>query len=484
MMKEPTDHQLLSRCKTEKDHAEHVVRLGLRIFDGAHGLLGIPPAERALLETACRLHDIGYSDDPGRHELASCRILINRGVAGLTAAQSRLAGAAILLHGGNRKSAMDHPVWKKIRSPKRAKQIASILRIADALDHTHIQDTVIEHVKWAGEAFEVRLENPGSPDNIPWAAKKADLWKETFEHEIVFTAGKRSRQGSLFAVVFRSEDTVLKSAQRLFCLQYRLMSDARKAILKDSHEKDEALHDFRVAVNRFRAMLRVCRPFISDIYSKELRQALSGFRRTLGPARDSEIWIACLKRFEKDRNCAENAAWTNFLSAQQRQDESLRKDMANKLEGREYAEFKERITAFLRRDLPGLVHSSPGGDYANYMRDRLNRKSAKLMKRKVKPGRMSSDEMHRLRKRCKRLRYAAEFAAPALGSNTAELAGKLKAVTGSLGDVHDMDVCLIHAESLQSSDGYTRLPDFIRHERDSALKDFRKSWSSLIRFLE
>lgn len=60
-------------------------------------------------------------------------------------------------------------------------------------------------------------------------------------------------------------------------------------------EDPEALHDFRVALRRFRALERAYRPWLSEALPKKLRKRLQTLVRSTGPARDSEVqleWLA------------------------------------------------------------------------------------------------------------------------------------------------------------------------------------------------
>jgi len=65
-------------------HNEQVTTLALDLFDGLRGLHGYGPAERRLLETAARLHDIGWSRVvSGKHHKLSRDMILELDIPGL-----------------------------------------------------------------------------------------------------------------------------------------------------------------------------------------------------------------------------------------------------------------------------------------------------------------------------------------------------------------------------------------------------------------
>jgi CHAD domain-containing protein len=84
-----------------------------------------------------------------------------------------------------------------------------------------------------------------------------------------------------------------RAARRLLLRQVKQAESAgqRLAIGDDPR----ALHDFRVALRRFRALERAYRPWLGEALPKKLRRRLRDLVRSTGPARDSEVqleWLA------------------------------------------------------------------------------------------------------------------------------------------------------------------------------------------------
>jgi len=84
---------------------------------------------------------------------------------------------------------------------------------------------------------------------------------------------------------------------------------------------------------------------------------------------------------------------------------------------------------------------------------------------------------HRFRRRCRRARYLAEFATPALGHTADKLARRLKDVADALGDRHDAEVQL---ERLAVCGGAPdELVQIVKGRRREARRRFDKAWKRL-----
>ena len=183
MAKKPTIESLASKYKNEDAHSQHVARLSLELFDGIYAHVKLPPSLRPLLRAAALLHDIGYASNPSDHQEESAWIIVKNGIAGLSDEQCGTIASAVLLHRKDYFKAFSFPLFRDIETKETALRLGAILRIADGLDHGHIQNTAIISVKSSGGVFLCTCASPGYRGNITWAQEKSDLFKRVFSRE-------------------------------------------------------------------------------------------------------------------------------------------------------------------------------------------------------------------------------------------------------------------------------------------------------------
>jgi exopolyphosphatase/guanosine-5'-triphosphate,3'-diphosphate pyrophosphatase len=120
------------------EHGKQVARLALKLFDATALLLGLPPGARELLEYSALLHDVGHSIDHDRHNRHSYYLIKNAELLGFNPNEIEVIAQAAR---GHRKQAphLDSAELQSLSAGKRrvVRGLASILRIADALDRSH-----------------------------------------------------------------------------------------------------------------------------------------------------------------------------------------------------------------------------------------------------------------------------------------------------------------------------------------------------------
>jgi exopolyphosphatase/guanosine-5'-triphosphate,3'-diphosphate pyrophosphatase len=126
--------------KVNLQHAEHVKKLALQIFDDTIHKHNLGDEERELLEAASLLHDVGYHISPEQHHHHSQYIISHCIMPGFTNDESQMIGMIARYH---RKS---HPKKKHLLfnsyTPEKQRIVsilAGILRIAEGLDRRQQQ---------------------------------------------------------------------------------------------------------------------------------------------------------------------------------------------------------------------------------------------------------------------------------------------------------------------------------------------------------
>jgi len=121
-------------------HAESVARICLAIQEKLRRNFDFVPRSPVLLEVAARLHDIGRFVDTRQHHKHSCYLIANMQLPGVSDAELRVIAAVARYH---RKAAPkeSHLEYMQLSAEEKVTvlKLASILRVADALDCTRQQ---------------------------------------------------------------------------------------------------------------------------------------------------------------------------------------------------------------------------------------------------------------------------------------------------------------------------------------------------------
>ena len=246
----------------------------------------------------------------------------------------------------------------------------------------------------------------------------------------------------------------------------------------------EGVHQARVATRRLRSDLRTLRPLLDREWSTALRDELGWIARLLGEVRDGDVLLERLrekvgalpKEFQggagaavSDLQASRDLALTTLLDA-------LRSDR--------YVELLDRLV-----DAAGApsLRDDAGAPAADAIPALVRRPWHKLEKRAGKlPDDPTNARLHEIRIRTKRLRYAAEAAAPVAGKPARALAHAAARLQDVLGDLNDADVAAswldAWAARARPGEGTRAAEALAALERDAAagLRDqWRAAWEEL-----
>lgn len=128
------------RYDYDKGHASNVASLALKLFDASKEDHGLGSKERLLLEASATLHDIGTYISPTGHHKHSYYLVNAAEIFGLRKSDKDIVANVVRYH---RRAApkTTHIPYMSLPKSDRAtvSKLAAILRVADALDHSHQQ---------------------------------------------------------------------------------------------------------------------------------------------------------------------------------------------------------------------------------------------------------------------------------------------------------------------------------------------------------
>jgi exopolyphosphatase/guanosine-5'-triphosphate,3'-diphosphate pyrophosphatase len=185
------------RFDFDEAHGLQVTRLALAMFDQLAGLHQLPMAVRPYLEVAAALHDIGHAVSYQKHHRHTEYLVRNGDIPGLADRERDIAARIARYH---RRSAPDvHHAGMEGLSPGEARcvrKLATLLRVADALDRSHAQPIGDLRVQVGGGRVVLRLATRGPADLELWdVAHETQLFRRVFGASLVIAAtAVRSRR--------------------------------------------------------------------------------------------------------------------------------------------------------------------------------------------------------------------------------------------------------------------------------------------------
>ncbi len=203
----------------------------------------------------------------------------------------------------------------------------------------------------------------------------------------------------------------------------------------------EELHDMRVATRRLRAALSL---FVEVLPETALKvgEELRWVGETLGAVRDLDVqieqldaWLDALEETDRD-------ALVGLRTLLHEQRESGRAAMLEMLDSRRYEAFVSRFGRTLRAR--HFARSGPASRPARALAPDLIESRFRSVRKggaRIGPTSLATD-YHRLRIRCKRLRYALEFLSDLYPGATRPLIRRLVTVQDILGLHQDADVAI------------------------------------------
>jgi CHAD domain-containing protein len=175
-------------CGGDAEHSLHVAQLSLILFDRLRPLHRLGPAERDLLEYAAVLHDIGWREGQEAHHKSSFRMIMAEGRLPLEAGERVIVANVARYHRGAL-PAKGHKAYRALNAGERTvvDRLASILRVADALDASHASVVVSAECHRRKGGVVLLLGTTGYPDReLEKARAKKDLFERTFKRTLSF----------------------------------------------------------------------------------------------------------------------------------------------------------------------------------------------------------------------------------------------------------------------------------------------------------
>ena len=193
-------------------------------------------------------------------------------------------------------------------------------------------------------------------------------------------------------------------------------------------EDAEDVHRFRVATRRTRAIVRATKPLLGEALVP-LGEELRWLGGVLGSVRDLDVLLDHLRR-EVATLDTDQRAGRELLSGLEAARDEARGQLLEALGSPRYRALLDAFATAIAA-VPGLPKGADADSLAGEAFHRLRRASERL------PAEPSDEELHRLRIKAKRARYAAELAALGGAASAKRAVEALKRVQDVIGEHQD-----------------------------------------------
>jgi len=222
-----------------------------------------------------------------------------------------------------------------------------------------------------------------------------------------------------------------------------------RLVLRD---EDDSVHQMRVTVRRLRSVLATYRPLLDAEWSEPLRVELKWLAALLGEVRDAEVLRRRLRRWAAEHGPGPTSVDALRAALAERQAQG-RARLLPELDG-------DRYRALIAGLADGLRWSE-ADPRKKALRKRLRRSWRRLAVAADAVGETDDTEerrrrLHEVRKKAKRVRYAAESLGGVFGKDAERLAKAAKSVQSTLGDLNDATVMIMTIGQVPEPDDAVR----------------------------
>jgi CHAD domain-containing protein len=249
-------------------------------------------------------------------------------------------------------------------------------------------------------------------------------------------------------------------------------------------EDPEDVHQARVGTRRLRSDLRTFSDFVESTWADPLGDYVRWLGGLLGEVRDADVLGAWLREAVLAISEDDAAGVPAILKRLANQREDARTDLMRGVRGERYLGLLDRLVNAARVPVVTPSAEIPASDAADAILERPWKRFRKAV-RKLGPE-PSDEQLHRVRIRAKRTRYAAEALEPVLGKEIRRFAKAAARVQEVLGDHQDAVVTQgwLRRSAMRSGPRAAfaagRLAGVAAEQRLQARKRFPDAWDEVM----
>jgi len=177
------------RMEYDQRHAEHVRELSILLFDKLQPIHHLPAESRVLLEAGALLHDTGHMISHRGHHKHGEYLAMNGDIPGLEGRDRAVVAALVRYHNRKSEPAGHHAAYSSLNNNDKriTRRLAAVLRIAEALDHSHRQRVTNLGAAFQRGAVGLQVSARGdAAEDLRDADRSAELFEKEFHVRIFF----------------------------------------------------------------------------------------------------------------------------------------------------------------------------------------------------------------------------------------------------------------------------------------------------------
>jgi CHAD domain-containing protein len=246
----------------------------------------------------------------------------------------------------------------------------------------------------------------------------------------------------------------------------------------------EGVHQARVATRRLRSDLRTFGSLIDPVWAAELRDELGWLASILGHVRDGDVMLERMRRRSALLPEPSSRGTARLLATLEAARDDAHTELLSTLRSERYVALLDRLVAAAKTPLLLLEADLPAPAVLPALVRRPWRSLAKRVK--ALSDVPTVEELHDVRIRTKRVRYAAEAVGPLFGRQARAFAGAAADLQEVLGDLNDAVVAeswlrdwARRSRSMQGVFAAGELAGLERAAADRSRSRWEKAWRQL-----
>ena len=448
-----TTGELCRRYQVDMAHGQHVGRLAVELFGLTQSLHKLDSHYRDVIWNAGLLHNVAMAGGVAAHHTRGRDILLATPLVDLPDEDRAVIAVTTAFHrkGWSKRRLEKEPSYIALPDEARpiALTLAALVRIADGLDYSQSQTTVLGQCMASPTGVHISVVGPYAETDAARADEKADLWRALYSIPIHIVPTSEAvmpiipeAPGLLEKPGLTPDDPMSEAGRKILRFHFRRMlyHEAGTRLGQDI----EALHDMRVATRRMRAALRVFGSFFDKGYRRRLLRGLQLTGSALGAVRDLDVFMEYARTYLAGLPTERQHELDPLFDYWHSERESARTKMVAYLDSPTYQKFVRFCEEFV--ETPGLGSSvqQDQGPIADRVRQVAPRQIYARYEAVWGYENVIRDApiatLHALRIDGKRLRYTLEFFREVLGNEIEEVISVLVKMQDHLGALHDADV--------------------------------------------